>query len=288
MTEKKQTIKEWYDGYRYGDIDVYCPWDVICYVSRLLHNPNAKPKTFWSNTTGVDVIRPFLSKNRIMISGALDTLISGGTVTAKINEKLTYGDLKNKDLNSFWSLLYLTGYLTPVNINTDTNQFTLKIPNKELNIIFRDSVSTWFENEIIPPSLEEIISQLWAYDAAGLTKTFSDLLIKSISGFDYSENFYHGFILGIMTLTPYRVKSNRETGEGRTDIFIINDSKVAVFEFKIAQKYEQLSQRADDALAQIDDRKYTEEFIADGYPEIIKIGIGFFKKQCVVKIEKVI
>ena len=284
---KKQIIKEWYDGYHFGDVDVYCPWDVVCYVSRLLQYPNAAPKTFWANTTGSDIIRPFLSKNRRMISGALDTLISGGTVTAKINEKLTYGDLNVDDLNSLWSLLYLTGYLTPVSINADTNHFTLKIPNKELQIIFKDSVSGWFESEIIPHSLDEIARQMWAYDASGLTKTFTDLLTKSISGYDYSEAFYHAFILGIMTLTPYMVKSNRETGEGRTDIFVVDDDRVVIIEFKTAKTVDKMSDRADDALAQIADRRYAEEFIADGYPEIIKMGVGFFKKRCVVKMERV-
>ena len=287
LSEKKQLIKEWYDGYHFGDVDVYCPWDVVCYVSRLLENPNAAPKTFWANTTGSDVIRPFLSKNRRMISGTLDTLIGGGTVTAKINEKMTYGDMDINDVNSFWSLLYLTGYLTPVNINTDTNEFTLKIPNKELKIIFKDSVSGWFESEIIPHSLDEITKQMWACDAAGLTKTITDLLTKSISGYDYSEAFYHAFILGIVTLTPYYVKSNRETGEGRTDIFVIDDDRVVIIEFKTAQTVDKMGTRADDALAQIKDRRYAEEFIADGYPEIIKMGVGFFKKRCVVKMERV-
>ena len=287
LSEKKQLIKEWYDGYRFGNADVYCPWDVVCYVSRLLENPNAAPKTFWANTTGSDVIRPFLSKNRRMISGTLDTLISGGTVTAKINEKMTYGDLNIKDTNSLWSLLYLTGYLTPVNINTDTNEFTLKIPNKELKIIFKDSVSGWFESEIIPHSLDEITKQMWACDAAGLTKTITDLLTKSISGYDYSEAFYHAFILGIMTLTPYYVKSNRETGEGRTDIYLVDDDRVVIIEFKTAKTVDTMGERADDALAQIKDRRYAEEFIADGYPEIIKMGVGFFKKRCVVKMERV-
>ena len=287
LSEKKQLIKEWYDGYRFGDVDVYCPWDVVCYVSRLLENPNASPKTFWANTTGSDVIRPFLSKNRRMISGTLDTLIGGGTVTAKINEKMTYGDMDINDVNSFWSLLYLTGYLTPVNINTDTNEFTLKIPNKELKIIFKDSVSGWFESEIIPHSLDEITKQMWACDAAGLTKTITDLLTKSISGYDYSEAFYHAFILGIVTLTPYYVKSNRETGEGRTDIYLVDDDRVVIIEFKTAETVYKMGERADDALAQIKDRRYAEEFIADGYPEIIKMGVGFFKKRCVVKMERV-
>ena len=288
LTEKKQIIKEWYDGYRYGDVDVYCPWDVVCYVSRLLHNPNAKPKTFWSNTTGSDIIRPFLSKNRRKISGSLNTLIGGGTVTANINEKLTYEDLNDNEINHFWSLLYLTGYLTPESVDTKTNEFNLKIPNKELQIIFRESVSNWYKHEIIPPTLDEIIRQMWSYDAPGLTKTFTNLLQKSISGYDYSENFYHAFILGIMTLTPYEVKSNRETGEGRTDIYIADDDKVILIEFKIAKDSKKMEKRADDALLQIKNKRYAEEFISDGFTEIIKMGVGFFKKQCVVKIEKVI
>ena len=175
----------------------------------------------------------------------------------------------------------------PVSINADTNHFTLKIPNKELQIIFKDSVSGWFKSEIVPHSLDDIVSQIWAYDVSGLTKTFTDLLTKSISGYDYSEAFYHAFILGIMTLTPYMVKSNRETGEGRTDIFVVDDDRVVIIEFKIADTVDKMSDRAYDALAQIENRHYAEEFIADGYPEIIKMGVGFFKKRCVVKMEHV-
>ena len=175
----------------------------------------------------------------------------------------------------------------PVSINADTNHFTLKIPNKELQIIFKDSVSGWFKSEIVPHSLDDIVSQIWAYDVSGLTKTFTDLLTKSISGYDYSEAFYHAFILGIMTLTPYMVKSNRETGEGRTDIFVVDDDRVVIIEFKIADTVDKMSDRAYDALSQIENRHYAEEFIADGYPEIIKMGVGFFKKRCVVKMEHV-
>ena len=155
-------------------------------------------------------------------------------------------------------------------------------------VIFRESVSNWYKHEIIPPTLDEIIRQMWSYDAPGLTKTFTNLLQKSISGYDYSENFYHAFILGIMTLTPYEVKSNRETGEGRTDIYIADDDKVILIEFKIAKDSKKMEKRADDALLQIKNKRYAEEFISDGFTEIIKMGVGFFKKQCVVKIEKVI
>ena len=286
LVTHKDIIKEWYDGYHFGDVDVYCPWDVMCYVSRLLQNPDSKPKPFWANTTGTDIIRPYLHRNRAKISDYFTTLLRGGSVKVRINERLTYGDLDSNDLDSFWSILYLTGYLTPTSIDYENNIFELRIPNKEIKMIFEESISNWFKNDVVPTSLGEIVSQLWNCEGEKLGTTISKLLFRSISSFDYSEAFYHAFLAGVLVLTPYDVKSNRENGEGRTDITVIDDENIraAVFEFKIADKKEQLDSKCIKALEQIDNNKYAEELIDKGYTEVLKCGVAFCKKTCKVKI----
>ena len=288
IEEKKSIIKEWYDGYQFGKFDVYCPWDVINYVSALTDFEEAEPLCYWANTSGDDMIRPFLKRNRSKLGDYFTTLLRGGTVEATINEKLTYLDLKSNELDIFWSLLYLCGYLTTVKYNRATGSAELKIPNQEVKIIFKDSITQWFKNDVVPTVLENIIRQTWTCDENGLQNSIGDLLFKVISFYDYDENFYHAFVAGVLAVSQYDVKSNRENGEGRTDVTVkdIEHVRAAVFEFKIAQTPDELEERAHAAIKQIDEKGYAKQLAYDGYREIIKIGIGYFKKRCVVKIEK--
>ena len=287
--DKKPIIKEWYDGYQFGRFDVYCPWDVINYISDLRTFDDAEPQCYWANTSGVDVIRPFLKKFRAKLSDYFTVLFNGGTVNAVINEKLTYLDINSSDLDNFWSLLYLCGYLTTTRVNGKANATALKIPNEEIKIILQQSITQWFKNDVVPNNLEEILRQMWACDDIGLQNSIGDLLFKAISFYDYSEEFYHAFLAGILVTSPYDVKSNRENGEGRTDVTLedLENRRAAIFEFKVAKNPEDLEERACAAIKQIDDRGYAKQLLYEGYKEIIKIGIGYFKKRCVVKIEKI-
>lgn len=287
--DKKPIIKEWYDGYQFGRFDVYCPWDVINYISDLRTFDDAEPQCYWANTSGVDVIRPFLKKFRAKLSDYFTVLFNGGTVNAVINEKLTYLDINSSDLDNFWSLLYLCGYLTTAGVNGKANATALKIPNEEVKIILQQSITQWFKNDVVPNNLEVILRQMWACDDIGLQNSIGDLLFKAISFYDYSEEFYHAFLAGILVTSPYDVKSNRENGEGRTDVTLedLENRRAAIFEFKVAKNPEDLEERACAAIKQIDDLGYAKQFLYEGYKEIIKIGIGYFKKRCVVKIEKI-
>ena len=288
IEDKKPIIKEWYDGYQFGKYDVYCPWDVINYVSALTEIDDAEPLCYWANTSGDDIIRPFLKRNRSKLGDYFTQLLRGETVNAVINERLTYLDLNSDELDIFWSLLYLCGYLTTTKYNRATGNAVLKIPNQEVKLIFEDSITQWFKNDVVPTTLGDIIRQTWTCDENGLQKSIGDLLFKVISFYDYEESFYHAFLAGILSVSPYDVKSNRENGEGRTDVTIsdVENVRAAVFEFKIAKTPDDLEERAYDAIKQIDKNGYAKQLAYDGYREIIKIGIGYFKKRCVVKIEK--
>lgn len=288
IEEKKSIIKEWYDGYQFGRFDVCCPWDVINYVSALTDYDEAEPLCYWANTSGDDIIRPFLKRNRSKLGDFFTTLLKGGTVEATINEKLTYLDLNSNELDIFWSLLYLCGYLTTVKYNRATGSAVLKIPNQEVKIIFKDSITQWFKNDVVPTVLETIVRQMWTCDENGLQSSIGDLLFKVISFYDYDEEFYHAFVAGILAVSQYDVKSNRENGEGRTDVTVkdVEHVRAAVFEFKIAETPDDLEERAVAAIKQIEEKGYAKQLAYDGYREIIKIGIGYFRKRCFVKIEK--
>lgn len=286
LTGSKEVIKEWYDGYHFGKADVYCPWDVVNYVSQLQYNPESKPKNYWANTSSNDIIRQFLKKSSTKINEQFSILLQGGTVKTQINENLTYEDLTDTEYN-FWSVLYLTGYLTPVCVDSENNEAELKIPNKEVRSIFENSIALWFSRDVIPTTLSEISSLLWNCDEKGLSKIFSKLLFKTISYYDYNEIFYHAFLAGIFAVSPYEVKSNRENGTGRTDITVIDadNTRAAVFEFKVADTSKELEIKCDEALKQIDDRQYAEELQEDRYIDVITCGAAFYKKKCMVKIK---
>ncbi len=287
LTQAKDSIREWYDGYRFGEAEVYCPWDVVNYISQLQYNPEARPKNFWANTSGNDIIRQFLTKNNAGIKEQLSVLLRGGTIKTQVNENLTYEDLTGTEHN-FWSVLYLTGYLTPVRVDAAADEAELKIPNKEVRLIFENSVALWFSGDVVPTALSEISTLLWNCDEEGLSKVFSRLLFKTISYYDYSESFYHAFLAGIFAVSPYEVKSNRENGTGRTDITVVDadNARAAVFEFKAAGSSEGLESKCEEALKQIADRQYAEELQEDSYLDVICCGTAFYKKKCMVKIRK--
>ncbi|MBQ7433327.1 MAG: AAA family ATPase [Lachnospiraceae bacterium] len=286
FTQSKTIMKEWYDGYHFGKVEVYCPWDVVNYVSQLQYNPEAKPKNYWANTSSNDIIRQFLSKNNTKINEQVSALLQGNTIQTKINENLTYEDLTDTEYN-FWSVLYLTGYLTPVSVDGEKNEAELRIPNKEVKSIFENSIALWFAKDIVPTTLGDITSQLWNGDEKSLSRTFSNLLFKTISYHDYSELFYHAFITGIFVVSPYEVKSNRENGTGRTDVTVVDadNTRAAIFEFKVAENTKGLEAKCDEALKQIEDRQYAEELQEDRYIDVIACGVAFYKKKCMVKIK---
>ena len=283
IEEKADLIKEWYDGYNFGEFEVYCPWDVMNYLRDLQNDLNARPVSYWKNTSDNAIIRSFIDYTGAAIRKKLEVLIAGGSICQKIEEDLTYDYLHSSEDN-LWSILYLTGYLTKVGERDKDDQIELRIPNIEVKEIFESTVRKWFEDSARVTNRKDLFDAVWNKDADKVTKEISTLLRMTISYYDYREDFYHAFLAGIFAGAGYSVESNREHGEGRSDIVIYNDvtGQVAVFEAKYSRKLEDLEKDCQKALDQINTKMYAKEF-ADAYEEVLCYGIAFYKKRCLVK-----
>ena len=288
VLDKAESIREWYDGYHFGDFDVYCPWDVMNYLLELQRNPKAKPVSYWKNTSDNAVIRSFIDYAGSNITGKLETLLAGGTIVQRVDENLTYDYLHSSEEN-LWSMLYLTGYLTKAreedyNGKLADGTVALMIPNAEIKEIFEMTVVKWFDDSTKKCDRSTLFHAVWNGDSENLTKEMNVLLRRTISYHDYKEDFYHAFLAGIFTGAGYMVDSNKEHGEGRSDVVVYDpiNSRVAVFEAKYTKSLDKLESECDAALQQIDDRMYAKEY-EDDYDQILCYGISFFKKRCMVK-----
>ena len=288
----KTLIKSWYDGYHFGDFDVYCPWDVMNYIRDLKIDPSSRPSSYWKNTSDNAIIRSFIDFAGGNITRKLESLLSGGYIIQRVDDMLTYDYLHSSEDN-LWSVLYLTGYLTSVRdeaIAGDIPEGTsaLMIPNEEIREIFETTIMKWFDDTAKGWNRSRLFNAVWTGDADAVTEEMTKLLRKTISYHGYREDFYHAFLAGIFAGAGYTVDSNKEHGEGRSDVVIYDEanSRVAIFEAKYSRNQELLLSECDRALNQINDRMYAEEYAddyADDYDEILCYGIAFFKKRCVVK-----
>ena len=284
QTDHAEDVKAWYDGYHFGELDVYCPWDVMNYLRDLRKNPKTKPASYWRNTSDNAIIRSFIDYAGENIHEKMETLLAGGYIIQKIREDLTYDYLHSSEEN-LWSILYSTGYLTQVRgeeLPADTA--ALMIPNAEIRQIFETTVQEWFDDSARKENRTALFDAVWSGDIETLTEEMNELLRKTISYHDYKEDFYHAFLAGIFTGAGYSVDSNRERGEGRSDVVVRNSSKgrVALFEAKYAKTLDGLEASCEAALQQIEDRQYAKDF-ADDYDDIMCYGIAFYKKRCLVK-----
>lgn len=280
-------IKNWYDGYHFGDFDVYCPWDVMNYLRNLQRNPKALPSSYWKNTSDNAIIRSFIDYAGSSITRKLETLLSGGYIIQEINENLTYDYLHSSEEN-LWSVLYLTGYLTCLKDDTlslPARSIALVIPNAEIREIFETTIIQWFDDSARSWNRKPLFDAIWAKNCAAATEEMNRLLRKTISYHDYKEDFYHAFLAGIFAGAGYTVESNREHGEGRSDVVVYDseNGRVAVFEIKYAQTSASLPTACEAALTQIATRMYAQEF-EDDYDQIYCYGIAFFKKRCLIEI----
>ena len=283
-------VREWYDGYRFGNADVYCPWDVMNYLLELQHNPQAKPVSYWKNTSDNAIIRSFIDHSGSSITKKLENLMAGETIVQRVDENLTYDYLHSSEDN-LWSMLYLTGYLTKArNEQTDEvlpdGAIALMIPNEEIRDIFETTVIQWFDDSTRKWNRTLLFDAVWNGDSVNLTKEMNILLRRTISYHDYKEDFYHAFLAGIFTGAGYMVDSNKEHGEGRSDVVVYDpvNGRVAIFEAKYTKNQEKLESTCNTALQQIDERLYAKEY-EDDYDQILCYGISFFKKRCLVKIK---
>lgn len=286
--EHSKDLKFWYDGYHFGDVDVYCPWDVMNYMRDLQYNPDVRPASYWKNTSDNAIVRSFIDYAGNTITRKLETLLSGGYITQQIDENLTYDYLHSSEDN-LWSILYLTGYLTKA-CDADLPEHlpdgisALMIPNAEIRDIFETTILKWFQESALTWNRETLFHAVWNQDAKTISIEMTKLLRKTISYHDYKEDYYHAFLAGIFAGAGYMVDSNKEHGEGRSDVVVYDslNGRVAVFEAKYAKSLNDLDTACEKAVQQIDDLMYAKSF-EDDYDEVICYGISFYKKRCVVK-----
>ena len=284
-------MKKWYDGYHFGEADVYCPWDVMNYIRDIQRNPKARPASYWKNTSDNEIIRSFIDYAGSNITKKMETLLSGGYILQQVDENLTYDYLHSSEDN-LWSILYLTGYLTQERKDEITDLLpdgmsALKIPNAEIKEIFETTVMKWFSDSVKTWDRKALFHAVWNAQSEILTQEMSKLLRKTISYHDYREDFYHAFLAGIFTGAGYVVESNREHGEGRSDVVVydsVND-RAAIFEVKYSKTLAGMKIDCDDALCQIENRLYASDY-EDECNHVYCYGIAFYKKRCLVKQKK--
>ena len=289
LSAYKDTIKDWYDGYRFGDTDVYCPWDVINYCDELLADPSAEPENYWANTSGNDLIRRLLKKANQSTRNDVEQLINGGTIIKPIRQELTYREVEDS-IDNIWSVLYSTGYLT-CRRRVPGKKMELALPNREVRELFIELVKDWFEETTQADSgrISRFCEAFPAGDTDTIQKMLGDYLWDSISVRDTAvrrnmkENFYHGMLLGLLqNQDSWLVKSNAETGEGYSDISIQTPDRVGiVIELKYADDGN-LEKACAEALGQIEEKKYAESLKRWGTKKILKYGIAFYEKECMV------
>lgn len=280
--DKADLIKEWYDGYIFGDSFLYCPWDVMNYMSALKKRENAKPKNYWKNTSHNGILLTFVKRTDFKVRGKFEILMNGGTITQTISDELTYDTLHSSEDN-LWSVILMTGYLTKADAGEEGETVRLKIPNREIASIFEDTVVKLFQDTMDDNCRKDMMEALWRGDEREASEAISNLLWKTISYNDYHEDYYHAFLAGAFVGLGYEVESNKEKGLGRPDIFLKDDDnrRVIIIETKRSKKEDNLDQDCDGAVNQILSKKYAEGLY--GYTQILCYGIAFFQKQAGVK-----
>ncbi len=287
---KYDIIKRWYDGYHFGEMEVYCPWDVVSYCHALKMNPATEPKNYWVNTSSNDIIRRFLSMADAATRDEIELLINGSHVKKMIHQELTYRDLES-DIDNLWSLLFTTGYLTQDG-DDDDGISLLVIPNREIHWIYVQQIRKWFKDEARrhTTKLNRLCRAFEENDTAAIEKELTSYLRKTISIRDIStkkemkENFYHGILLGLFgNMGGWKVRSNAESGDGYSDISVeVEDRDIGiVIELKYAEDAA-FDLACKEALEQIHDRNYEEILIDDGMKTIYRYGIACYKKRCKV------
>ena len=283
--------REWYDGYRFGNQDVYCPWDIINYVNELRSDPEAEPKPYWMNTSGNDMVRRLIAKaSDGTTQMEIERLIEGDAITKMINEQLTHSEI-DENLENIWSLLYMTGYLT-VARKPSGGRYELRIPNREVREIFKRQVLSWF-TERARAATEKLAGLYEAFekgDAEAIEKLLNRQLITTVSFYDAYESFYHGFLLALLsTCVDWCVSSNAETGRGRSDITVERRDRELgfVIEIKEVRTRAKLDEACAAAMKQAEDRDYAAVMLRYGVETVFTYGIAFCDKRCRVAVKRV-
>ena len=287
LTEHYAAVKEWYDGYVFGNTEVYNPWSVIKFLYDLYSDVNAFPHPYWVNTSSNDIIKDMVARADRETKGQIETLLDGGTLDIQVHGEVTYEDMYGNGEN-LWNFLYFTGYLSKKDEYFQEKYVHLKvhIPNTEIMTIYENTIMSWFGEKIKKEDFRDLYHALEDGDEQKVAGILSGQLFSAISFYDSAENFYHGFLTGILNQSEnYLVKSNRESGSGRSDIVLKSPSlrgRAFVLELKVSKRFDDLEGDAKKALQQIYDKGYADELYAEGYKKIDCYGIAFYRKDCEV------
>ena len=295
ISKKSDLVREWYNGYEFGNTNVYNPWSVIQIVRDLTQNQDAFPLSYWGNTSSNSIIRDLIMRADGTTKEEIEKLLAGQDIVKQIHEDITYTEIE-ESMDNLWNFLFFTGYLTKTHTEIRDNGdrfFTLEIPNKEVAYIFRNKIIKWFNETISNNDWTDFYIALLGKDTVVIEDTLNNILINSISYEDYHENYYHGFMVGLlsgMNLKEYTIESNREAGKGRGDIIVrhINQNgKAIIFELKYTVQANAMESLANQAIRQIEEQQYDRALLQAGFVEdnIIKYGVCFHKKSCLVKVK---
>lgn len=294
LSEHYTDVREWYDGYHFGNTDIYCPWDVIRYCKSLCADPMAKPQDFWSNSSGNALVRSFIDKADVQTKDEIERLIAGEYIEKEISQELTYDEI-DKSISNLWSVLFTTGYLTKQGV-TDDGRVRLSIPNREIKNLFIKKIREWFSDTTANDgkTLEQFCNAFVDKDTEKIEELFGDYLWNTISirdtavAKDKKENFYHGILLGLLGYkASWLIKSNTESGTGYSDILVeVPKNRTGiVIELKYAENGD-MDAACDEALKQIEEKSYVDKLKQDGMRNFIKYGIACFKKDCKVVVSE--
>ena len=287
IEERIPEAKDWYNGYLFGEKEIYNPWSVVCYVDGIVNGKKQFPEPYWSNTSSNAIVKDLIWHADEERKKELELLIDGGAIEKRIHEDITYGDIHESDEN-LWNFLFFTGYLKKVSERKDDKYVyvTMKIPNQEIAYIYEDQIRRWFDNTMKKSDRTVFYRAVLDGDTEGMEDFLADLLDKCISTFDSSESFYHGFFLSLLYGVPgYEPRSNREEGDGRPDIVLEPrrpKNPAIIFELKTRKKFTEMQDGLKEAFDQIRDRRYEEGVLNDGFFSVKAYGICFCKKSCVI------
>ncbi len=291
LEDRFEEAKAWYDGYLFGNTEIYNPWSILSYASNAKAGAQIATRPYWSNTSGNGIVKELVEDADDITREELEILMDGGTIEKPVHEEITYGDI-HSSRDNLWNFLFFTGYLKMKSqrIEGETIYLEMTIPNKEIRSIYRQSIVGWFDRKIERIDRSPLIKALEDGDCEAAADFISCQLMDTISYFDYAESYYHGFLSGLLKNTGrYSILSNRESGNGRPDL-ILKEKKfmgrAIIIELKAAKTFAEMETKCDEALAQIETQGYAAPLIADGYRPILKYGIALYKKGCIVKTEK--
>lgn len=284
-----KTVQRWYDGYQFGSTEVYNPWSIINYVDSCRTNKDAFARPYWSNTSSNSIVRTLVEKADLSVKQEIEALIEGKTITKPIHEDITYEDMDSTQDN-LWNFLFFTGYLKKIREQQEgeTIYMEMAIPNSEVRYIYKNTVLRWFEEKRDKKELSPLYESILSGDTEKMAEILSENLMETISFYDYQESYYHGFFAGMLkNIGNYIVLSNRESGNGRPDIILKYPSvrgKAVIIEIKVSGTYQGLEEKCDEALRQIEEQKYDEALRQEGYQNIMKYGVAFYRKECMAKL----